>query len=216
MSIGSTVSSVKTVLRVTDVEVECIIGIYPQERHTPQPLSVSMAFELDTRPPAHEENHARTVDYARVVAEAAFVLQRGAFLLIETAAEAVCAAVLSGLESPSDMELSLKKPRALGGNGVASLTVRRGRDVSQALWTFSFGVVEVVWNAHGFGIYRVRLNPNAAVTLPPHVTVLAAGQGRPGVFEPIPSSTLNTQQTTAHSYLVTARPPVRLDAFIGV
>ena len=204
------------VLRVVDVEVECLIGVYPEERRTPQPLKVGLSFELDTRRAAQEESLEHTVDYARVIGEVGFILQEGAFHLLETAAEVVCATVLSGLEQPSEMELTLQKPRALGGNGVPSLTVRRGRDAPSALWTFGFGVVDVVWNVRGLGIYRLRLRGGGGVQLPKHVVVFDVHQGRQGAIEAPPSSKLKNDGAEVRSYLLLSRPPLRLDAFVAM
>ncbi len=213
-------------LRVSDVEVECIIGVYPEERRHPQPLRVGLAFELDTRRAAQEESLAHTVDYARVVGEVAFVLQHGAFHLLETAAEVVCATVLSGLDQPSEMELTLQKPRALGGNGLPALTVRRGRDAPSALWTFNFGVVDVIWNVRGLGIYRLRLRGGASVQLPKQVVIFDVSAGRQGEIselmsktlarlEKAPSSKLKNPGAETRAYLLLSRPPLRLDAFVA-
>ncbi|MDP2343455.1 MAG: dihydroneopterin aldolase [Deltaproteobacteria bacterium] len=207
------------VLRVVDVEVECLIGVYPEERRTPQPLKVALAFELDTRRAAQEESLAHTVDYARVVGEVTFVLQEGAFHLLETAAEVICATVLSGLEHPSEMELTLQKPRALGGNGIPSLSVKRGRDAPSALWTFGFGVVDVVWNVRGLGIYRLRLKGGAGVQLPKGVVIFDGQRGRQGEIEKPSSSSpspLHNRGTELRTYLLLSRPPLRLDAFVAV
>ena len=107
-------------LRIDDLDVDCIIGIHPEERTTPQPLRVSLAFRFDSRRAAQEESLAHSVDYARVAGEVGFLLHQGAFQLIETAAEVVSRCVLSGLDHFEELELKLQKPKALAGNGLPS------------------------------------------------------------------------------------------------
>lgn len=203
------------VLRVVDVDVDCVIGIHPEERAATQPLRVSLSFVLDTRRAALEENLAVSVDYARVVGEVGFVLQHGQFHLIETAAEVVCRSVLSGLEHLDEMELTLVKPRALGGNGHPSLTVHRARDAASSLWTFGFGVVDVVWNVRGLGLYRLKLRGGAGVQVPKQALVFACDRGRQG--EVLPSSKkLRNESSDVRSFLLLARPPLRLDEFVAL
>lgn len=212
----TTVSHGLDSLRVRDVAIDCIIGVHPEERLHRQPLIVSLAFALDTRRAALEESLAASIDYARVVGEVEFVLQRCDFHLIETAAEVVCRTVLSGLEHVDELELTLQKPRALGGNGVPSLLVRRARDTASSLWTFAFGVVDVVWNVHGLGLYRLRLRGGAGVHLPKSAVVFAAQQGRQGeVLTPTPKPLVNGS-SDVQSYLLLSRPPLRLDEFVSV
>jgi FolB domain-containing protein len=206
---------VSDLLRVADVGVDCIIGIHAEERTTPQPLSVSVSFALDTRRAALEESLALSVDYARVVGEVAFVLQHGQFHLIETAAEVVCRTVLSGLDHLDEMELTLTKPRALGGNGAPSLTVRRARDAASSLWTFAFGVVDVVWNVRGLGLYRLRLRGAHGVHLPKQTLVFACDQGRQGELLQA-SRKLHNASSDVRSFLLLSRPPLRLDEFVAL
>lgn len=200
-------------LSLNDVEVDCRIGIHPEERATPQPLRVSLTFSVDTRRAAQEENLAYSVDYARVAGEVAFVLQQGQFHLIETAAEVISRSVLSGIEHIDELELTLVKPRALGGNGHPALTLQRAREAASSLWTFAFGVVDVVWNVRGLGLYRLRLRGAHGVQLPRDAVVFACDQGRQGELLP-PTTKLKNPSSDARSYLLLSRPPLRLDEFV--
>ncbi len=200
-------------LRIVDVDVDCLIGIHPEERAAPQPLRVSLSFSVDTRRAAQDENLGMTVDYARVVGEVGFVLQQGQFHLIETAAEVVSRSVLSGLDQLDELELTLAKPRALGGNGFPALTIKRARDAASSLWTFAFGVVDVVWNVRGLGLYRLKLRGAHGVQLPRDAIVFACDQGRQGELLP-PTTKLKNPSSDVRSYLLLSRPPLRLDEFV--
>lgn len=202
-------------LRLIDVGVDCLIGIHPEERSTPQPLRVSLSFAVDTRRAAFEENLALSVDYARVAGEVTFVLQQGQFHLIETAAEVVSRSVLSGLEHLDELELTLEKPQALGGNGFPALTLKRARDAASSLWTFAFGVVDVVWNVRGLGLYRLKLRGAHGVQLPREAVVFDCHAGRQGELLP-PTARLKNPSSDVRSYLLLSRPPLRLDEFVAL
>lgn len=197
---------------VDDVEIPCIIGCYEEERHTRQPLLVSLRFALDTRRAAHDEALNLSVDYARVMGLVRFLLHHGRFQLLETAAEVVAAAILSSVTVVDDVTICLRKPRALGGNGVPSLKITRHRDSAASLWTFPFGVVDVVWNVNGLGIYRVQLRPGGRATLPQDVEVYAADAERTGVALGLCRG-LHNASSSAAGYVLVARPPLRLDGF---
>lgn len=202
-------------LDLVDVSISCIIGIYAEERTTPQPLVVSLGFDLDVRRAAHDASLANTVDYARVIGEVAFVLQQGAFLLIETAAEVVAASVLAGLDVIDALHVVIKKPNALGGNGIPALTIRRQRDTNAARWTFPFGVVDVVHHAAGLGLYRLKLRSGCAVTLPADVRCFNVDAGRQGEDLGTPRR-LDARDIAGvdTTFLLVARPGLPLDAFV--
>jgi 7,8-dihydroneopterin aldolase/epimerase/oxygenase len=198
-------------IRVVGAPFSCVIGVYEEERHTPQPLLLDFAFFLDSRRAAVSEDLAHTVDYARVLGEAAFVLGQGRFLLLETAAEVLTATLLSGLDVCSEMELTIHKPRALQGAGEPALTVRRRHEVN-AVWSFPFGAVEATWKGKELGVYRLRLRPGCSVKLPKGVVAYAADQGRRGVALG-PMGQIDNAADGLATYLLCSRPPVPLDAF---
>ncbi|HEY1099072.1 MAG TPA: dihydroneopterin aldolase [Myxococcota bacterium] len=209
-------SDVRDRIDVVDVEIPCIIGIHPEERSTAQPLLVSLSFTLDTRKAAHDGALHATVDYARVLGVVGFVLVQGRFLLIETAAELVAAAVLATVDVVDEVTVTIKKPRALGGNGTPQLTIHRLRDTSAGRWTFPFGVVDVVHvlpaSAGGFGLYALSLQARRAVALPKDVHVLRVDTNRQGDDLGTPRR-LEADAGVAR-YVLIARPSLPLDAFV--
>jgi dihydroneopterin aldolase len=166
---------VSDLLRVDDVEVHCVIGVYAEERTTPQALRVSLALALDAGRAAHSGNLEDTVDYARLFGQLRFVLQRGAFRLLETAAEALCAVVLASEPTLAAVTLTLKKPGALGGNGVPALSLTRRR-VATAL------PAARVWTGPDASVDRVLWPTGTAGALPPHAAVLDVRAGRQGTI----------------------------------
>jgi FolB domain-containing protein len=199
---------------VVDVNIPCIIGVYAEERLTPQPLLVSLGFALDVRRAANEGDLKHTVDYARVMGEVEFVLQECAFLLIESAAEVIAAIVLAGHAVVDELTVTVKKPQALGGNGLPSLTIRRRRDASAGHWSYGFGNVDVVHNTPGVGVYRLHLRGGQAAVMPPHVRCFHVEGGRRGKrVMPQHDGPLRLHSDVNASYVVVASPPLALDAF---
>jgi dihydroneopterin aldolase len=152
-------------LRVHDVEVDCVIGVYAEERTTTQPLRISLTLTLDVARAARSGRLDDTVDYARLFGQLRFVLQHGAFRLIETAAEALCAVTLRAAPAVDDVTLTLAKPRALGGNGLPSLTLCRRRthaptSADARLWPGPDASIDVITLGAG---ERAQVTASAAV-----------------------------------------------------
>jgi dihydroneopterin aldolase len=200
-------------LAIDGVEISCVIGVYPEERRSEQSLVLSLRLPLDARRASAEDKLALTVDYARLLGELRFVVRQGAFHLLETAAEVVAAAVLAAVDAIAHVEVKLQKPRALGGNGTPSVTVMRARDSSQSLWTFPFGIVEVLRKTSNQGIYRVRLRPKGAVRLAADAVAFDVDADRAGVELGVVRR-LRNDTDRQHSWLLTASPPLRLDMFL--
>lgn len=183
------------VIEVSRVTVQCIVGVYPAERGTPQPLDLDVALYLDTRKAATAGSLRDTVDYARLAGELRFLLETSGFRMLETAAEALCRYILA---PPTEdqaraqvraVTLRLSKPGALGSAGLASLQVHRAADEYQfEPQEKPFGHVDIVFQDEHVGIYRLRLAPGGTVSTQEHqvmheaALVLGHGvllQGRP-------------------------------------
>jgi FolB domain-containing protein len=156
------------------MRVECIVGVYPTERHSPQPLELDIALHLDTRRAALS-SLKHTVDYARLAGELRFLLDSSRFKLLEGAAGALCRYILApptedGARSQVQaVTLRLTKPEALTGGALASLTVHRaaGEYVYRAEEK-DFGRVDIVYEGEGLGIYRLRVRPGGAIATHEH------------------------------------------------
>jgi dihydroneopterin aldolase len=168
------VSASLDVLSIRDLEVRCIVGVYPKERDIPQPLIVDVDLWLDTRSAARSESLAATVDYGRVAGELRFLLESCRFRLVETAAEALSRWLLA--PSTDDRprpkveraRVKLTKPEALGGGAKAVLEiVREAREVKLEQETKPFGVVDIIHVGRDCGVYRLRVAPGRSI--PTHV-----------------------------------------------
>ncbi len=180
---------------LTGITTDAIVGVYPSEKHTPQPVKVDIAMELDAREAASSERLKHTVDYACLYGEIRFLLEACRFTLLETAAEAVARWALApttpGLDrgQVGSVSVEISKTQALGGSATPTIRIARTRkDVQVEVEKRPFGEVDVIFESRHCGIYRLRIA--AGRSIPTHVhrimdeseMVLTPGtllQGRP-------------------------------------
>ena len=163
------------VVRVEGLTVDCVVGLYPHERHASQPLQVDLAMTLDTEKAAQSESVRHTVDYAAATAQVIFLLRSCRFRLIETAAHALARYLLSPpapgeARAPlASVEVRLRKPGALRGFATPSLVI-----VREASWCTvteedkPWGTVDVIHETKEAGIYRLNLAPGGTIPLHQH------------------------------------------------
>lgn len=155
--------------------VDCIVGVYPSERQTPQPVHLDIALHLDTRRAGTASRLRDTVDYARLAGEIRFLLEASKYTLIESAAEALARYLLAP-PRPSlrraqveAVRVSITKPRVslLGARPTVTVEREPGDFEPMEVEVRPFGAVDVVYDAKDCGIYRLRIAPGAAI--PTHV-----------------------------------------------
>ena len=158
------------VISLTGISTDCIIGVYPQERTTPQPLSIDLELHLDTRDAARGGHLADTIDYSQLAGEIRFLLESCQFLLLETAADALAHYLLAPptidvrRKQIERVVITMHKPNALTGGVVPSLRVTRDRsEVRFRHENKYFGKVDVMYETKGCGIYRLRIAPGKEI-----------------------------------------------------
>lgn len=166
---------VRDTIHISDLTVDCVVGVYPHERDTPQPLTVDVAMRLDTEPAAAEERLVLSVDYALVAAQVAFLLRTCKFRLLETAAHALAKYLLAPPPAAEkrgraeSVTLRLTKHGALDGHAVPALEIERDRRWAELGREHKgFGTVDVVHETRDAGIYRLNLDPGGAIPLHVH------------------------------------------------
>jgi dihydroneopterin aldolase len=158
------------IISIKNLEVACIVGVFPRERDIPQPLVVDVDLWLDTRAAARSEALSATVDYGRAAGELRFLLESCRFRLLETAADALASWLLvrSRDAAVDRVRIKLTKPEALGNGALASLEIARAQaDAKVVVEDKPFGHVDVVHVSRDCGIYRLRIGPGRAI--PTHV-----------------------------------------------
>ncbi len=200
------------VIEIRGLRVECVVGVYPHERDQPQPLELDVMLELDTEWAGESQRLRRTVDYAAIASQIAFLLQSCRFFLLETAGHALSRFLLAppalGEERAriQAVTLRLTKPMALGGNGVPTLEIHRdASDVALEHEEKPFGTVDIVHVTREVGIYRLNLAPGRTIPLHVHRVMqeseLVLGDGLLLNGRPVPAGAVHRwPHDLAHRY----------------
>jgi dihydroneopterin aldolase len=109
------------------LQVNCIVGIYPHERQTPQNVIMDIDLDYDFARAAASDAIADAVDYDRVVTRVTELVQRRAFQLIETMAEETAAMLLAEMPQVRAVRLEIRKPAAVPAAASSFVRVERAR-----------------------------------------------------------------------------------------
>lgn len=156
-------------IAIEGLQVECIIGLYDEERRAVQPVCVDLEMQLDTEPAARGGRLSDTVDYAAVSQQVRFLLQSCHFRLLETAAHVLARCLLLPPLAEEQraavqlLKLSLVKPLGLKsshltiGTGVPSLSIERPAGWWQAETRLeASGRVDIVYDSRELQVCRLR------------------------------------------------------------
>lgn len=113
------------IIRIDDAKALVRVGVPEPERAQPQEVRISVAMALDGPPPYPENDRiGATVDYDRIIHFIRDDLGAPAHL-IETLADRVAGHCLSLSERVRWVEVTVKKPSVLSGDGLVAVTIRR-------------------------------------------------------------------------------------------
>ena len=160
----------KDILSLHGLEVRCIVGVYPHERDTPQPVIVDVDLTVDTRSAAEHEELGETIDYGFLCGELRFLLEHGRFRLIETAAHVLARWILLptlGRPRVDEVRLRIEKPAALGGARPFITIVRGVHDMQCVEEPQPFGTTVTLHAGRDCGVTRMTLWPGKV--LPTHL-----------------------------------------------
>src|SRR4051812_44041909 len=162
-------------IELNGLEVDCVVGLYPRERHVAQRLRLDLTMYFATEPAARKEALSASVDYAAIAAQLGFLLRSCDFRMLETAAHALARYLLAPPalgEKRAQIEwvgLRLTKPLALGGMATPSLYIERDRHwVSIEQEQKPFGVVDIIHETRDASIYRLNMAPGSVIPLHVH------------------------------------------------
>lgn len=163
----------QTELVVSNLDVECIIGVWDHEKLTPQRIGVDVRLLFDGSEAAQSDALARTINYAQLTQAITFILQQGRFELLETASQMLWSYLMLGalpsqtMPSATFAEISLTKYDALPGPTLARITHRGERANEQpAQEVHAWGTVDIARENQRLGVYRLNIAPGQ--TLPLH------------------------------------------------
>lgn len=113
---------------VEGLSVLALVGIYPHEWTTRQPLLVDLALHVDVREAALGQDFRQTVDYERAAALAREVIESGHHKLVETVAESIAARLLAELGPRLErVRVRVAKPHAVPGARAVAVEIERER-----------------------------------------------------------------------------------------
>ena len=111
---------------VEGLAVEAILGIFPEERVTPQPVVFDIEFLVDISAAASSEDIEQTVSYATVAEEISALAVNGRYQLVETLAEA-CADLLLQRFAVPWTRIKITKPNAVANAAGVGVMIERGQ-----------------------------------------------------------------------------------------
>lgn len=115
------------IVRLDDLSATIRLGVSDSERAAPQDVLVSIALTL-ARVPLARDDLAHTIDYDHIIG---FVQEALPAMppvkLLETTAERIASFCLSLSADALEVEVIVKKPSVLKGNGLVSILLRRSK-----------------------------------------------------------------------------------------
>ncbi len=158
-------STAYDIVAIDGIELDTIIGIYPDERVRRQRLRLDVEVYL-TAKPARGAELTGFIDYARLSGDLRFILEHANFELLESALEAMAAHCLGAPTSDTPrppverVRLSVQKPFALEGKGIPRVVIDRIAGSSSQM----LSDVQTIFEGDGCGVYRFAIAPRSSAT----------------------------------------------------
>jgi len=111
---------------ISDLKVNCIIGIYPHERNIPQNLFLDITIKYDFENARKTENVNDTIDYAKLAEMITDLGVKKQYQLIETYAEDSADLVLKNFPV-KEITVKIKKPGAIKNAAFPFVEITRSK-----------------------------------------------------------------------------------------
>jgi dihydroneopterin aldolase len=98
---------------VHGLELYCVIGLQPWEREVKQKVRIDLEMTADCRPAAANDNGSFALDYRAVSKRVQQLVEGSSFLLVETLAERIAAAILGEFPRADSVTVRVTKPGAV-------------------------------------------------------------------------------------------------------
>jgi FolB domain-containing protein len=153
------------VVRIHRLELDCIVGIRPQEREHRQRVRLDIGLFADLSQAGRTGRISLTVDYDQVAHEVAALLAFRHYHLVEMAAEEVAAMLLGVHRGVESVDLRIEKPGALEGRArAASVRIRRERrDYPVSVAVAEHGQLEVLLETRDARLELVHIEPQRGI-----------------------------------------------------
>ncbi len=113
---------------VQGLELYCVIGLQPWERQVKQKVRIDLSMDTDCRRAAAGDDAAAALDYKAVAKRVQQLVEGSEFLLVETLAERVAAAVLADFPAAEAVRVRLAKPGAVRFAEAVGVEIERRRE----------------------------------------------------------------------------------------
>ena len=114
-------------IHIRDLELQCIIGVYPKERTTKQAVVINIAMDCDFGVSAESDNLDDTVNYKTLNREVIDLVEASSFNLLESLIERVAELCLKR-PAVSQVTVTIDKPGALRSTRSVAVEITRRRD----------------------------------------------------------------------------------------
>ncbi len=155
-------------IELQGVVLDCILGVFPDERHRDQPVRVDLSMKLDLAAAGRSASIHDTIDYDRTVNEIRALLRFRRYRLLENAAHELAAMLFGVHPKLEQLELRIAKPQALAGRAeAAAIRIERERgDFDVRRESARFGEVDILLETREAGLYLLHVA--AGNRIPPH------------------------------------------------
>ena len=108
------------------LEVECVVGILPEERVRTQELRLNVEMDVDFSAIQHPKDYDHIIDYGAVSRLLRQLCLDGEYLLLETLADDACQRIFDDY-AVSAIRLTIEKPEAVAEANWVGIQVYRTR-----------------------------------------------------------------------------------------
>ena len=142
---------------IRELRIQCIVGVLPAERVTPQEVVVSLDVGTDVARAARTGELDHTIDYAALAEQVRALVVAGRYRLLETMAEDLARCVLQSMLA-AEVRVTIRKPAAIAAARDAGVEIVRTRATPRPA---ILGVVNLspesnVPGSHATGLPAVR------------------------------------------------------------
>lgn len=116
-------------IHITDLQLRCVIGVYPEERREKQDVCLNLTLFADLRRAGESDHLADTVDYKTVKKQVRTLVEGSSFQLLERLAAEV-ARVCLGAPGVTRVVVRIDKPGALRFARTVAVEIERDRDAA--------------------------------------------------------------------------------------
>ena len=115
-------------IHITNLRVNCIIGVNPHERIEEQPLIFNLSFPADFAGSAQDDDMSWTINYSEVAQAVRTFAREGKFHLMETLARQLATHLCDRFALP-ELKLHIRKPAVIADSDgpAVSLHVQRSK-----------------------------------------------------------------------------------------